>query len=361
MITIEHLHKTFTLANRTIPAVQDVSIHIRQGEIFGIMGTSGAGKSTLVRCLNFLEVPDQGAVEIDGFGKAVARHGNLYFQTEKGLVPLKEKRLRNLRSQIGMIFQHFNLLDRRTVADNIAYPLKYKGLNLKEVEAKVERLLELVHLEDKKYAYPAQLSGGQKQRVAIARALASDPKILLCDEATSALDPQATTAILSLLKELNRQLQLTIVLITHEMDVIKKIADRAAVMENGKVVEEGTVYDLFLHPEHPLTKEFVYASSGPQTKEGLPSELSRTLDEHSREGLLVRLNFDDHSLRQPVLFEMIRSLAVEVNILKADIDRIGGQPYGSLLIQVKGTEDEFEQLKDFLKKREVALEVIANA
>ena len=208
LINIEHLDKTYHLKNVDVHAVDDVSLHIESGQIYGVIGYSGAGKSTLVRCLNFLEIPDSGSIEIEGFGKVSANQGSL---------DISQKKLRELRRSIGMIFQHFNLLDRSTVFDNVAYPLKYTGLSKKEIETRVDELLDLVDLVDKKYVYPSQLSGGQKQRVAIARALSNNPKVLLSDEATSALDPDATESILKLLKDLNKRLGITIILITHEM------------------------------------------------------------------------------------------------------------------------------------------------
>ncbi|MBD5423962.1 MAG: ATP-binding cassette domain-containing protein [Allobaculum sp.] len=348
MIKIDHLFKTFESKDKKVQACKDVTLSIKRGEIFGIMGTSGAGKSTLVRCLNFLEKPDQGSIEIDGFGQVVAENGTLILKQNDKCGVLKEKNLQSLRQKTGMIFQHFNLFDRRTVAENIAYPLK--GKSRKEIEERVDELLNLVHLSDKKKAYPAELSGGQKQRAAIARALANDPNILLCDEATSALDPQATTAVLSLLKELNTRLGLTIILITHEMDVIKRIADRAAVMGNGAVIECGKVYDLFVHPKHDLTRTFVYGSSHEETK--------NIIAEPSSKGVRIRLNFDERSLSQPVLFQMIQSLGVEVNILAADINRIGNQPYGTLLFETQANPNQLTALKQFLNDKHVETEVI---
>lgn len=359
MITIENLSKTFHTPKLTTHAVSDVSLHIREQEIFGIMGTSGAGKSTLVRCLNFLEIPDSGSISVAGFGNVQAENSQLYLEKNGRKTVLKEKGLRQLRSQIGMIFQHFNLLDRLSVAENIAYPLRYTGISRKETEQRIDELLELVHLEDKKYSYPSELSGGQKQRVAIARALASHPKILLCDEATSALDPQATASILSLLRDLRDSLGLTVIIITHEMDVIKKIADRAAVMENGRVVETGTVYDLFLHPQHRLTRQFVYNLSDTQSGSHYFEKLGEFPEEKNTE--LLRLSFDSRTLSEPIVFEMIQALGIEINILAADIDRIGRQPYGTLLIRAGGSEEKIRELKQFLAGRHVAVEVETDA
>ena len=245
MITLTHVSKIFPGGESGVHAVQDVSLHIAPGEIFGIIGYSGAGKSTLVRCINLLERPTQGTVTVDG----------------RELTALSEKELRQERRKIGMIFQQFNLMTARTVAQNVAFPLKDSGLSKEETAAKVTQLLELVGLPDKAGSYPAQLSGGQKQRVAIARALASDPKVLLCDEATSALDPQTTASILRLIRDINRRTGITVVVITHEMAVVKEICHRVAVMEKGRVVETGDVFSLFSAPKEPVTRSFVSTTS----------------------------------------------------------------------------------------------------
>lgn len=241
MIKLNHITKRFESGDRTVTAVDDVSLAINAGEVFGIIGFSGAGKSTLVRCINLLERPTSGEVIVDGVD----------------LTELDEKALRQVRQRIGMIFQHFNLMPSRTVTENIEMPLKLTTLTPAERKAKISSLLELVELSDKADAYPSQLSGGQKQRVAIARALANDPKVLLCDEATSALDPKTTRSILKLLREVNQRLGITIVVITHQMSVVKYICDRAAVMEKGRVVEEGTILEIFSHPKMPVTKGFI--------------------------------------------------------------------------------------------------------
>ena len=264
MIELSHISKTYVAPDKKVIALEDVNIRVEAGQVYGIVGYSGAGKSTLVRCINFLERPDAGSIRIDGFGSIEVRGGNAFYTPESGgqSVRLTEKHLKALRRDLGMIFQHFNLLDRDTVFDNIAYPLKYTGRSKEEIRSRVLELLELVDLSDKVNAYPSELSGGQKQRVAIARALANNPKILLSDEATSALDPDATESILKLLKDLNRKLNLTIVLITHEMAVVKSICDRVAVMENGHVVEEGDVYEVFSNPQQAITKKFVNTYAG---------------------------------------------------------------------------------------------------
>jgi len=250
MIEIRNLNKTFRDKNGEVVAVKDVNITIRDGEIYGIIGYSGAGKSTLIRLLNLLEMPDSGYISIND---------QVIYNSEGKT--LRGRELNNARKGIGMIFQSFNLLDRSTVFDNIAYPLKYTGKSKEEISNRVKELLELIGLEDKIDYYPSQLSGGQKQRVAIARALASNPKVLLSDEATSALDPEATESILNLLKELNEKLHITVVIITHEMSVIKQICNRVSVMENGRVVEEGDVYDIFADPQQPMTKKFINSAS----------------------------------------------------------------------------------------------------
>lgn len=253
MIEIKNLTKTFSGKDGCLHAVDDVSLSIDEGEIFGIVGYSGAGKSTLVRCINLLEMPDSGELSISGFGSVRISDGKASYLAPGGIQPqkLKEAQLKSLRRGVGMIFQHFNLLDRNTVFENVAYPLMHTGRSKEQIKQRVLELLELVDLGDKVNSYPSELSGGQKQRVAIARALANNPRILLSDEATSALDPDATESILKLLKDLNRKLKITIVLITHEMAVVKTICDRVAVMEKGKVVEQGNVYDVFSSPFSP--------------------------------------------------------------------------------------------------------------
>ena len=256
MIELSHVSKEFGSGENRVLAVNDVSLTIADGDIFGVIGFSGAGKSTLVRCINLLERPTSGTVTVDG----------------KELTGLSPAELRQTRKKIGMIFQHFNLMRSRTVFDNVAYPLRGSGLSQQQVRDKVKKLLELVDIADKAKAYPSQLSGGQKQRVAIARALANDPGVLLCDEATSALDPQTTKAILHLLKDLNRKLGITIVLITHEMAVVKEICNRVAVMEHGNVVEQGDVFSIFVAPKQPVTQNFIRTTSNLQKIEELIAE-----------------------------------------------------------------------------------------
>ena len=274
MIELSHISKEFVSGKRTVHAVQDVSLTIDKGEIFGMIGFSGAGKSTLVRCINLLERPTSGKVIVDG----------------QDMLSLSAKELRQARKKIGMIFQHFNLMPSRTVAGNVAYPLRGSGLSKQQIAEKVQRLLDLVGIGDKAEAYPKQLSGGQKQRVAIARALANDPNVLLCDEATSALDPQTTKAILQLLKHLNETLGITVVIITHEMAVVKEICHRVAVMEHGKVVESGEVFNIFANPREDITKSFIHTTSNLRKIEELIAEDSPVVKLNPGE-LIVRLSY----------------------------------------------------------------------
>lgn len=348
MINVEHLDKTYHLKNADVHAVDDVSLHIESGQIYGVIGYSGAGKSTLVRCLNFLEIPDSGSIEIEGFGKVNAKQGSL---------DIGQKKLRELRRSIGMIFQHFNLLDRSTVFDNVAYPLKYTGLSKKEIETRVDELLDLVDLADKKYVYPSQLSGGQKQRVAIARALSNNPKVLLSDEATSALDPDATESILKLLKDLNKRLGITIILITHEMSVIKSIANRVAVMENGKVVEEGDVYDIFANPKEEITKKFINSSSS-------LSNITKLIENKTiipRDSKLVKLTFTRDSVGSATISKISREYNVDVNIMLANVDVVNADALGGIIASIEGNKEDIQDAINYLHASNVKVEVIHHA
>ena len=284
MIEFTHVSKDFGSGEKMVRAVRDVSLTIQDGEIFGIIGFSGAGKSTLVRCINLLERPTNGTVVVDG----------------KEMTALSPKELRLARRKIGMIFQHFNLMPSRTVFGNVAYPLQGQGLSKQAIQNKVRKLLKLVDIADKETAYPSQLSGGQKQRVAIARALANDPKVLLCDEATSALDPQTTKAILTLLKDLNQKLNLTIVMITHEMAVVKEICDHVAIMEHGQVVEQGEVFSLFADPKQPITQNFIRTTSYLQKIEELIAEGSPVVQLQPGE-VIVRLSYIQKNVSEPLI------------------------------------------------------------
>ena len=353
MIEVQHLNKTFSQKSSKVEALRDVSLHIREGSIYSVIGYSGAGKSTLVRCLNLLELPDSGSIRIGESGGIEFREGRPYVNGR--LMSLKERN--RLRRGIGMIFQHFNLLDRSTVFDNIAYPLKYTGRSAAEIQKRVFELLDLVNLSDKTDAYPSQLSGGQKQRVAIARALAANPRILLSDEATSALDPEATDSILNLLRDLNRQLGITIVLITHEMAVVKAIAERVAVMENGAVAEEGTVYDIFANPRAEITRKFVASSS-------LSGKLEKLMEEDSeliRIGpgeMLVRLVFDKDYVGQAIITRAAREFGFDLNIVLANAEYLHGSPIGGIAGILSGDPENIRKGIAFMEENHVRTEVL---
>ncbi len=311
-IEVKHLSKTFEQKGITVHALQDINLNIESGDIYGIIGMSGAGKSTLVRCLNYLERPTEGEVLIEG----------------KDLGSLNEKELREQRSDIAMIFQHFNLLMQKSVLDNICFPLQIQGVKKKEARAKARELLKTVGLEEKEKAYPAQLSGGQKQRVAIARALAANPKILLCDEATSALDPQTTASILGLLKQINEQFGITIVIITHQMSVIREICNRVAIIERGALVEDGSVTDIFNHPKSKAAKELILRDR-PDTEAAHEKNL---LVEQLKSNRKIRIVFSDNSAFEPVIANMILKFGTPVNILRADTKNVGGVAKGEMIL-----------------------------
>lgn len=355
MIKIENLHKTFHLTDQNVKALDGVSLDAPEGTIYGVIGFSGAGKSTLVRCVNFLEYPDEGTVAIDGFGEITAKGGVLYKDGAK----ISEHELRKLRKNIGMIFQHFNLMDRSTVLENVEYPLRYTGKSLKEIKERGLELLELVGLSDKAYAYPSQLSGGQKQRVAIARALANKPKILLCDEATSALDPEATDSVLALLKDLNKKLNLTIILITHEMAVIKAIAKRVAVMENGKIIEQGDVYEVFAGPQAEVTKRFLDTASSLGNITGLLERDDELVAKKDHQ-ILLRLTYTKDSVGDALISKISRDCDVDINIVLANIDIIQEEPLGGIIVSIQGPDDRIEQALQTFKKCEVRTEEIAH-
>lgn len=337
MIQLRNVSKTFITKSNNVKAVQDVSIDVTEGDIYGIIGYSGAGKSTLVRLMNLLEKPDTGTVTIDNVE----------------LTNLSPKELRNERKRIGMIFQQFNLFSSRTVFDNVAFALD------KSEKHKVMDLLKLVGIEDKKDAYPSQLSGGQKQRVAIARALANNPKVLLCDEATSALDPQTTHSILSLLKELNQKLNLTIVIITHEMSVIKEVCDHVAVMENGVVVEEASVVDIFANPQSDMTKEFTSSlKSVDKIKETL-LENKEVLDINEGENVL-KLEFVGSETGHPLISEVSNKFNIHISIIYGSVDIIKNTPVGSLIVILKGDKKTQDNALAYLEEH-AKVEVLIHA
>ncbi|WP_027410053.1 methionine ABC transporter ATP-binding protein [Anoxybacteroides tepidamans] len=340
MITLEHVTKVYPTGRGNVTAVNDVSLHIREGEIFGIIGYSGAGKSSLIRLLNGLEKPTSGQVLVAG----------------KDIGKISGKELRQARQEIGMIFQHFNLLWSRTVRENIAFPLEIAGVPKKERLKRADELIQLVGLQGRENAYPSQLSGGQKQRVGIARALANNPKVLLCDEATSALDPQTTDSILELLVDINKRLGLTIVLITHEMHVIRKICDRVAVMENGKVVEEGEVLHVFQRPQQMITKRFVQQITEPEeTKE----TIAHLLDQYPT-GKVVQFAFAGSVTERPLIAELIRNFDVKINILQGKISQTHQGSYGVLFVHIDGSHEEVAKAIDYVRQQQVVVEVMTH-
>ena len=341
MITLSHIEKTYDGPDGAVTALKDVSLTVARSEIFGVIGLSGVGKSTLVRCINLLERPTKGSVVVDGLD----------------MMALSDAELREARKSIGMIFQHFNLLASATVYDNVAFPLRLSGIDEDAIRAKVEPLLSLVSLSDKAQQYPSQLSGGQKQRVGIARALAAGPKVLLCDEATSALDPQTTKAILALIKDINQKLGLTVVIITHEMQVIKDICDKVAVIENGVITESGRVIDVFTEPQRNVTKEFISVLMG----SGLPPDLQGApISAAPIPGgrLLVRLTFVGSSAGEPIISSLIRQFEVEADILYGNIDAIKDTPYGRMLLGLSGAPAAVENALSFLREKDLRIEVL---
>jgi len=332
VITFKNVSKTFT-GSSDVHALKGISLSIPAGEIFGIIGQSGAGKSTLIRCINMLERPDSGEVWVNGVL----------------MNDLSDKELRKARKQTGMIFQHFNLLNSRTVLQNIAFPLELAGCSRKSVRDKVSSLADLVGLSDKLNSYPSQLSGGQKQRVGIARALATEPKILLCDEATSALDPETTTAVLSLLRKINEQLNLTIVLITHEMAVIQEICDSVAVLEDGVLEETGPVMDVFTQPRSKAAKRML---------QGFLSTKLSPENWHQPDSTLLKLTFVDKKAHQPIISQMIRRHGIDVNILFGRIDQMKSTPFGMLMVELTGSDGQVAQAIEFLQKNQVGVEVL---
>jgi len=333
MIEIKDLNKVFKDKGNEVHAIRDISLNIEKGDIFGIIGLSGAGKSTLIRCLNRLEEPTGGKIYIDG----------------TDITGLDSSGLTVLRRRIGMIFQHFNLLCRRTCSKNIAFPLEISGLENTYIKERVDELLELVDLKDKSNVYPSQLSGGQKQRIAIARALATKPDILLCDEATSALDPSTTKSILRLIKTINETLGITVILITHQMEVIKEICNKVAVIADGRVIEQGNTYEVFSNPAGHVTKNFVKDIST-EVEEGF-----YVIDKGSQ---LVKITFPDESAGKPVISDTIRKFDVEVNIMAGHIGNIQGRAYGQLVIAIKGKAGEIEKAISYLTSQKLIIEVM---
>ena len=328
-ILIQDVSKTIETKDGSVQALNHVSLSIETGDIYGIIGMSGAGKSTLVRCMNFLEVPSEGKVLIDG----------------KSLSEFSPKELRKEREKIGMIFQHFNLLMQKNVLENVCFPLYIQGKKKAEARAKALELLEIVGLADRAKAYPAQLSGGQKQRVAIARALASDPQILLCDEATSALDPQTTSSILELLQDINQKFGITIVIITHQMSVVREICTHVAIMKDGEVKEQGLVEEIFSHPKSQVAKELISKDSGNDV------ESKKLTQSEIQDGEIVRIVFSENSAFEPVIANLILTFHEPVNILKANTKNVGGVAKGEMILQFMSDSTNVPEMKKFLTER----------
>lgn len=330
MIQVENLCKSFSTKSGTVEAARNISFSIEKGEIFGIIGLSGAGKSTLVRCLNLLERPTSGSVWVNG----------------KNLMELSERELRKERQNIGMIFQHFNLLMQRTALDNVCFPMEIVGISKKEARKKALEYLKIVGLEEKALSYPSQLSGGQKQRVAIARVLASDPEILLCDEATSALDPQTTKSILELIRKINKEYGITVVVITHEMSVVQEICNRVAVLERGVLVESGTVEELFRSPKTEAARRLVFSG--------------RAQIQKMNGKRLVRVTFKDRSSFEPVIANLVLTYRTPVNILYADTKNIGGSAEGEMILQLPEIEETAEKMIEYLRETNMGVEELSS-
>lgn len=333
MIQIQNLSKVYKTKEKVVKGVDDVSLDIQTGEIFGIVGYSGAGKSSLIRCLNLLERPTSGTILIDNVN----------------LTKLTGVQLRQARLKIGMIFQHFYLISQKTVSENIAFALRAAKMPEAKVEGRVMELLEMVGLAEKHNVYPAQLSGGQKQRVGIARALANNPSVLLCDEATSALDPNTTMSILRLLKKINKELNITIVLITHEMNVVKEICDRMAIMQDGKVIEEGQVYDIFSNPVQPLTKEFISSVVSYDIPENVMSNLM---------GTMIKITFKGDVAMEGVISDTMQQFKVRGNFLHGSIEYIQERALGIFLMELQGDSQEVERAIAYIAKQNAEVEVI---
>ncbi|HAQ07588.1 MAG TPA: phosphate ABC transporter ATP-binding protein [Bacillus bacterium] len=342
MIAFQQVKKVYESSGQKVAALNGIDLKIDEGEIYGVIGFSGAGKSSLIRCVNLLERPTSGQVIVDG----------------NDLTSLSVKEVREIKRNIGMVFQHFNLLNSKTVFDNVAMPLVLAKLPKAQIKQRVVQLLEFVGLDDKANNYPDQLSGGQKQRIGIARALATQPKILLCDEATSALDPQTTNSILQLLKKINIEYNITILIITHEMSVIREICDRVAVIEEGKIIEEGTVFDVFSAPKTKTARNFVSSVMN----DAIPDSVRQIIEGHSGLQKVFRINFVGESAGQPLLSQLAKKFDVDVNVLFGNITELQGIPFGNLIVEFQGSDKEILRALNFINQLKVSIkEVKAHA
>lgn len=342
MIHFQNVGKVFTNGDEQIKALNDIDLKVNKGEIYGVIGFSGAGKSTLIRCVNHLERPTAGKVIVDGHD----------------LSTLTVKEIREVKKNIGMIFQHFNLLNSKTVYANVAMPLILNKMPKDVIKQRVYELLEFVGLSDKANVHPDQLSGGQKQRVGIARALATKPSILLCDEATSALDPQTTSSILDLLRKINEEYNITILMITHEMSVIREICDRVAVMEAGEIIEEGTVFDVFSRPKSQTARNFVNTVMHDQ----IPESIIKMIENNNGSQNMFRINFIGQSAGKPLLSQLAKKFAIDVNVLFGNITELQGTPFGNLIVELQGSEAEVNRALEYLQTKQINFnEVIPHA
>ena len=351
IIALDNITVAFHQKKRTITAVNNVSVHVERGDVYGIVGYSGAGKSTLVRVINLLQEPTSGSVVVNG---------EVFFQSDDKtgkITRISSQKLRDRRRKIGMIFQHFNLLNERTVTENVAFALQHSPLSEKEKAKKVAELLELVDLSDRAQQYPSQLSGGQTQRVAIARALANDPEILISDEATSALDPKTTNQILALLKKLNQEFGLTIVLITHEMQAVKEIANKVAVMQNGEIIERGSLLDIFAQPKEQLTKEFIETATN--IDKAIETVTAQPMVQNLQPNeIFVRLSYVGETTDEPLIAGLFRDFNVTANILYGNIEVLQDTPVGSLLVILSGTPEQLKASISTLADHHVEIEIL---
>ncbi|OOM78512.1 methionine import ATP-binding protein MetN 2 [Clostridium puniceum] len=339
MIELRNIRKVFNRKDVTVEALKGVNLKVEQGDIFGVIGFSGAGKSTLIRMVNYLEKPTSGEVIVDN----------------KNLERLNKKELRDIRKRIGMIFQNFNLLESKTVFENVAIPLVLNNTPKSEIESRVKELLEFVGLENKSKAYPDELSGGQKQRVGIARALATNPLILLCDEATSALDPQTTDSILQLLKKINKEYNITILMITHEMNVIREVCNKVAVMEKGEIIEQGDLIDVFGNPKEETTKNFVRTV----VHDEVPKVVLEGINYEDTKSRVLKLKFIGENSKQAILAQACSKFNVEPNILFANVTELQGNILGHLIVELKGEKENIQKSYEFMKDKNVGIEEVA--